>query len=517
MGNRGVVAAGHAATANTAAEVLRDGGNAFDAALAAFFMACVAEPVLASLGGGGFLLAKTSAEHPKVFDFFAQTPRLQSNEASQDFLPIEVDFGSTVQEFHIGLGSVATPGCVRGMFEVHRRLGFMPMREIVAPAVQAARDGIPITTLQAHILQLVKPIFTATESVRQIYRRPGTEYQFIQERDPFRNPELADSMEILAIEGDDLFRRGEMARLIVDQCLSGGGHLSLEDLSSYEVAVRDPLVLDYRGAQVLTNPPPSAGGLLIVFALRLLESLHLQSLEFGSTKYLNLLVEVMRQTNTSRVELTAETKSACPDREVLLSADYVEQLCKELSQHPLCSRGTTHVNVIDAEGNVASMTVSNGEGCGSILPGTGMMLNNMLGEEDLNPHGFHQWPADRRMSSMMAPSLVLFDDGRVVATGSGGSNRIRTALLQVLLNLINFGMDIEQAVASPRVHHEQDVLCVEGGFQPVEIERLLEWYPDHRLWDDVSFYFGGAHTVSHSKSGFEGAGDRRRAGVSIVL
>lgn len=517
MGNRGVVSAGHEATATAAADILRAGGNAFDAAIGAFYMACVAEPVLASLGGGGFLLAKPAEGVPRLFDFFVQTPKRQSGNGNLDFLPIQVDFGSATQEFHIGLGSIATPGCVRGMFEVHRQLGSMPMREIVAQAIQVARDGLALSALQAYIFSLVKPIFTATESVRRIYRRPEREYKFVETGDALCNPALADTMETLAIEGEDLFYRGEIARLVVDECFRGGGYLSLADLNDYEVMIREPLIVDYRGARVLTNPPPSAGGVLMGFGMRLLESDDLGSLGFGSAEYLDLLVRVMRHTNEARSEATTQTGTACVDHEKLFDGEYLAEFRHQLRQHAMCRRGTTHVNVMDSLGNVVSMTVSNGEGCGSILPGTGIMLNNMLGEEDLNPHGFHRWHGDQRMSSMMAPSVLLFPDGREVATGSGGSNRIRTALLQVFLNLIDFGMDIEQAIASPRVHYEQDVLSVEGGFPSAEVERLLQRYPDHRLWDDVNFYFGGAHTISRNGVAFEGAGDRRRAGVCMFV
>ena len=151
------------------------------------------------------------------------------------------------------------------------------------------------------------------------------------------------------------------------------------------------------------------------------------------------------------------------------------------------------------------------------MPGAGVMLNNMLGEEDLCPQGFHNWPTDQRMTSMMAPSLIQFPDGRVVATGSGGSNRIRTALLQVLVNLIDHRMSVEDAVAAPRIFWESGLLSVEGGFEERELASLLESYPRHELWGERNLFFGGAHTVEHGSGGFHGAGDPRRGGVCRIV
>jgi gamma-glutamyltranspeptidase/glutathione hydrolase len=175
------------------------------------------------------------------------------------------------------------------------------------------------------------------------------------------------------------------------------------------------------------------------------------------------------------------------------------------------------MSVIDGAGNVASMTVSNGEGCGRILPRTGIMLNNMLGEQDLNPHGFHRWRADERMTSMMAPSLVLFRDGRRVATGSGGSNRIRTAVLQVLVNLIDFGMSPEAAVRQPRLHVEDGLLSIEGGLDAGVVDGLCQRWPRHERWDTLNLFFGGAHTVVEGPHGLAGVGDSRRGGVCRIV
>ncbi len=190
-----------------------------------------------------------------------------------------------------------------------------------------------------------------------------------------------------------------------------------------------------------------------------------------------------------------------------------------LCNHAPARRGTTHISVIDRSGETVSLSLSNGEGNGGLVPGTGIMLNNMLGEEDINPRGFHRWPTDRRLASMMAPTVVHLADGRLAAAGSGGSNRIRTAILQVLSNLVDFGMTARRAVHSPRIHYERGRLGVEGGYRKREIARLIADYPDHRLWPGRNLFFGGVHTALADPAAgrFSGAGDPRRDGVALVI
>ncbi len=182
--------------------------------------------------------------------------------------------------------------------------------------------------------------------------------------------------------------------------------------------------------------------------------------------------------------------------------------------HSLFSRGTTHISVADAEGNIASLTASNGEGCSYVLPGTGIMLNNMLGEEDLNPGGFNRWKKGARLASMMSPAVVEQADGTRFALGSGGSNRIRSAITQVLVNLLDFDMTPEQAVAAPRIHLEGDMLSLEPGFSEDPWPRFESAAPKTHLWPEKNLFFGGVHTVSVKPGGiFDGAGDPRRGGV----
>ena len=513
MAVRGAVAAGHPLTAETACTVLREGGNAFDAALAALCSACITEPVLASLGGGGFLLAASPTHGDRVYDFFVHTPRRPRAQDELDFCPVTVDFGTATQEFHIGHGAIATPGVVRGMFAIHADLGRMPMTEIVAQAITLAREGVRLNDLQAYILGIVAPIYTASDGARRVYTRDGSSESLLQAGDRMRSPEWADMLDSLAREGDRLFYEGELARLIIEQSQAQGGQLGADDLLAYRVERRAPLTIDFHDAQLLTNPPPSSGGILIGFALKLLEDAPADLPAWEMSRYWQYLADVMVLTNEARgTGLAASGEFS----ESLLDAELVARYRTEVAGIARARRGTTHISVIDADGNAASLSISNGEGCGSIVPGTGIMLNNMLGEEDLNPQGFHAWQPDQRMTSMMAPSVVRDARGqRRIVLGSGGSNRIRTAILQVLMNLLVRRMPIEAAVTQARIHCERGYLNIEQG-DARALRELLQAWPDHRIWHEQNMFFGGVHCVADSQDGVDGAGDTRRGGVYRV-
>ena len=517
MSYKGVIAAGHELTVQAAEVILREGGNAFDAILAAHFAACVAEPVLASLGGGGFMIAKPCDDAPVVYDFFAQTPRSKRPIDELSFHPILANFGTAQQEFHIGQGTIATPGSVKGVFQIHRDLGSMPLTQIAAPAVRYAHDGVKLNRTQAYIFSVVSPIYVATPEARAIFCNDPSRHQVLQEGEIIHQPQLADTIERLIVEGEDLFYRGEIAREIVAHCRSGGGHLTREDLEQYVVVKRKPLEVEYHGSQVMTNPPPSSAGILIAFALELLKDLYPTECKFGSYDYLRLLAEVMALTHEARVDALSQDNRPTDGETRLLDAQYLTRYRQAVARRARALRGTTHLSVIDCQENVASMTVSNGEGCGSMVTHTGIMLNNMLGEQDLNLDGFHRWNENQRMTSMMAPSLIRKPDGTLVATGSGGSNRIRTALLQVVMNLVHFDMDVATAVKNPRIHLEADKLSVEGGFSADQVDRLTADFPNHEVWQDLNLFFGGAHTVMARHGEFAGVGDPRRGGVCRVV
>jgi len=246
--HNGIVAAGHDITAKAAIDILKAGGNAFDAAIAAFFASCVAEPVLASLGGGGFLLAQPAAGRPQLFDFFVQTPLQKQSQSEIDFYPILADFGTAQQEFHIGFGSIATPGAIAGIAEVHKNHGTIPLREIIEPACEAAREGVIVNAFQHYISDIVSPILLSSKDAIRLHESPSDPGTLAREHERLTQVAMADAFEHIAREGAPLFYQGEMGRRLIDACQQEGGYLTAQDLAAYRVERRTPLNLHYQRA-----------------------------------------------------------------------------------------------------------------------------------------------------------------------------------------------------------------------------------------------------------------------------
>jgi gamma-glutamyltranspeptidase/glutathione hydrolase len=479
----GAVATGHPRTSDAAVAMLREGGNAFDAIVAAGFAAAVAEPGFTSLGGGGFLLARTEESEEVLFDFFVDTPGRGASGRDLDphFLPVTIQFPASEQVFNVGRGSVAVPGVLAGLLHVHGRLGRLPLRSVVAPAAALARDGVVVTGLQAYVLGLLTPIL-GLEGGR-LYTPAG---RAPAEGERLRNPELAAFLEALSDDAGRRFYTGALAARIVADMRDGQGLLTADDLAAYRVIEREPLAVEYRDRRFLTNPAPSWGGGLVAFGLGQLASSDLPRLAPDGPEHAEALAATLEAMERHHVDGAARG----------------------------FSRGTTHASVADARGNVASMTTSNGEGSGYIVPGAGIMLNNMLGEDDLHPEGFHSSPPGQRVASMMSPSLVEDEAGPDLALGSGGSKRIRTAVLQVVQRSVDFATPLSQAVGAPRMHWDGEVLQVEPGLAQATLAALRRRWPVN-LWPESNLYFGGVHAVAPRR--LQAAGDARRGGAAQLV
>ncbi len=526
---KGIIAAGSESTAEAGAEMLRAGGNAVDAAVAAAFASFMAEPTLVAPGGGGFgLIFRHGDARSWLYDFFVDFPGLgRSSEARPDpvdFFAVTINYGPTHQIFHIGRGSVATPGLIAGLCRMQEDLGSFPLKAVLEPAIHYARHGIPIGDFGAYVGELLYDIFAAEDELARLFGAPDA---FLRADFCYKNPDLADTLEALASEGADLFYKGDIAKAILRDQEAYGGLLTAEDLASYQVIIRDPLRLNYRQYEFFTNPPPSRGGALIAFSLSLLEEYDLSEFPFGSAEYLELLTEVMRETNLARPLFDVSR-----DAEALLAPENVQshrtELALRLRDHwrrhyqdpppPVTHSNTSHISVLDGKGNLVALTTTAGETPGFVVPGAGIVLNNILGEADLHPDGFLHGQPGARVGSMMAPSLVLKDGEPVLAVGSGGANRIRSAILQVFLNYTDFHMPLQDAVEAPRIHFEHNALQIEQGFPPAAIEKLRRYGYDVNGWPGRHMFFGGAHSVGKSPSGaFEGAGDSRRAGAVVSV
>jgi gamma-glutamyltranspeptidase/glutathione hydrolase len=489
----GVVAAGHPVTARTGADVLRDGGNAVDAALAAVLASFACEPLLNSLGAGGYMLVVAPGRAPALLDFFVAAPGHGADPSRRaELVPVDVSFGDALQRFNIGVASVGAYGLPAGVCEAAARFGTVPLADLVRPAAALARDGVALNEQQAYIVEILSAIVTATPECAALFAPDGA---LLRAGETIRQPELADALERLGAEGATPFYSGDIAAAILDWLGNRGGMLTAEDLDAYEVVDREPVRVSYRGRDVLTNPPPSAGGILIAYALA--------SLADGPSPPDSLaIVDAMETTQAAR---TPEFLDGLDDPAFL--------------QRFLGPGGrlgsTTHVAVLDGDGCACSVTCSNGASSGVIVPGTGVHLNNMLGEQDLNPLGFHRHAPGRRLPSMMAPTVVVRDGEPELVLGSAGSNRIRSAILQTIIRVIDDGLEAQASVEAARVHFEDGVVYTEPGIDTASLERAgLSLSP----FRERNLFFGGAQAAARDGHGrFSGGGDPRRGGAAIVV
>ncbi len=514
----GAIAASHPQTVAAGKEILQAGGNAVDAAVAATFASFVAEPVLTSIGGSGVAVVYDPQRSTAAYyDFFSAMPSGKMTPEA-DFQKITVDFGATTQDFYIGRASVAVPGAVAGLCLLAERQGTLPLDALLAPAVRLAHEGSRFTPFMAETLRLLAPIFTHTPEIAAYFAPRG---RLLAAGDTFRLPPLAALLEEIAAQGSDAFYRGRAAEAFLADQQAHGGLVQPHDLADYAARPAEPLRVRYRDVEVLLPGYPSSGGVLVAFALRLLERTPLRQADFLSPEHLAALVEVMRLSNLARADLQWDEATAAQAAQAFLADEHVAAYADRLgAPPPRPARGvgnTTHISVTDAHGMTVSLTTTAGEAAGYLIPETGVIPNNMLGEINLHPNGFHRLPAGRRLPTMMTPAIVLRDGRPVFAVGSGGSTRIRSAVLQVLSHIIDFGVTPQQAVEAPRVHYEDGVVQVEGGMPEAAIAGLRQRGYRLNVWQARSMYFGGANAVAWQAGRAEAAGDPRRGGVTAVV
>lgn len=524
----GVIAAGSELTAAAGAAMLRQGGNAVDAAVAAAFASFIAEIGVVHLGGSGIAqIFDPRTSRSVVYDFFSAMPGLGAPRPGSDldFAKVTIDFGATTQDFHLGRGSVAVPGNIAGLCRLAADYGRLPLATLLAPALALAEQGATLDKFQADTCELLRPLYVHTQSMRDIFTPQG---EMLQAGDKVYIAHLAGTLRELAASGAELIRSGRLAQAIVADQQAHGGLLTAADLAAYEVGRLASIRLPYRDYEILLPPPCSSGGVLTAFTLKLLTHFDFASQPHGSAGHLQLLYEAMAATTRARPYWDRAVAEMPPAGAIAYFLDdaflapFVAEVREALhSRRPALGvaeppgpSNTSHLSVIDDEGLAVGLTTTAGESAGYVVPGTGFIPNNILGEEDLNPHGFHNWPAGQRIPTMMTPTFVVYNGMIRLVVGSGGSVRIRSAVLQVLNNLLDYGLTLDQAVNAPRVHVENGVLQCEAGYDPAAVGRLEAWgYPVNR-WPTRSIYFGGAHSVSRTAEGrLVPAGDNRRGGA----
>jgi gamma-glutamyltranspeptidase/glutathione hydrolase len=520
---KGAVAAGHPLTAQAGAEILAEGGNAVDACVAAAFVSWVAESPLTGPGAGGFMLVhRASDQSDRLLDFFVTIPGRglpPAPRAPMDEVNVEFDPGKDPQIFLIGAASCAVPGSVAGLGAAHAAYARMPWADLIAPASRLAREGIAVNEQQAFLHKILDPILRAEPEGRRIYGVNGP----LAPGSRLRMPDLAVTLDLLAAEGPEIFYRGDLARALSRAVRDRNGVVSESDLADYRVVRRRPVRAAYGRWEFVSNPPPSAGGLLIAYALRVLDRLGSAG-DVGSGEAIAALAEVMREAQLARGPgfLSGLSRGGLPQRlladdAVAAAADRARERVRLFATEPAGSPSTTHISVVDARGNAASLSASTGCGSGVIVPGTGIQVNNMLGEEDLNPGGGERSPGNR-LTSMMAPSLVLEDGRPRLVVGSAGSIRLRAAILQIIVNVLDHGLSVPEAIEAPRIHLEGSALQLEGGFDPDAADQLEAAGYDVIRWKDRNLYFGGAAAVGLGADGrLDAAGDPRRGGAGAVV
>jgi gamma-glutamyltranspeptidase/glutathione hydrolase len=496
---RGAVAGGHPLTAEAGARVLEAGGNAVDAAVGAALVSWVVESPLTGAGAGGFMLVhRASDRSTRVFDFFVAFPGVGLDAAAAHKMEaVDVDFsGGSTQVFHIGAASVAVPGAALGLEQAHRAFGRLPWHELFGQAIELARGGVELTPAQAYLHELLDMILRYTPESRAVYDRDG---KALAVGDVLVQEDLAGTLALLAERGAEELYRGELADALVRHLDSLGGRVTRHDLAQYRVIRRRPVRTDFRGHEFLSNPPPSAGGILIAYGLRLLP----EAGPVGGAEAIDALARVMREQATARLAQGFDGS---------LHRGGVAKLLEERAA--VVNRGTTHISVVDGAGNAVALTASTGSGSGVVVPGTGIHLNNMIGEFDLAK-------APRpgaRLSSGMSPSIVLRDGRPRLVVGSAGSLRLRGAVMQVVVNVVGHGLAVRDAIERPRVHLEGEHLHCEGGHEPAELDRLEAMGWDVVRWRRQNLYFGGAAAVERLEDGsLAAAGDPRRGGAGVVV
>ncbi len=527
-GERGVVAAGHPLTAQAGARVLREGGNAVDAAVGAMLTSFVAEPLLTGLGAGGYLMVAGGGWEPALLDFFVEAPARATDGSAAELRAIDVSFGDAAQVFHIGPASCGVYGTPAGVCEAVARWGTAPLAELTAPAAALARAGVALNAGQAYVAEILAELLVSTPECAALWAPAG---HVLREGEVLRNPELGDALELLGAKGSGPFYAGDIAAAVSIWLGERGGSITAEALAAYRARLRAPVRVGYRDREVLTNPPPSAGGTLLAYALGLLDR------HPGPPT----LVEIVAAMAAAQGERTPEFVEGLGE-EGFLERFLAERLGVDGGGAGGRAGGaggaggvggvggaggtagraggaagnlgaTTHISVLDGEGRACSVTCTNGEGSGVVVPGTGIHVNNIMGEQDLNPLGFHRHPAGRRMPSMMAPSVVIGGAGEVeLVLGSAGSNRIRSALLQTIVGVVDHGMSASEAVGAPRVHYEEGAVYAEPG---IPLRELAAPGREVVAFHALNLFFGGVQAVQRRDGELLGAGDPRRGGVAV--
>ncbi len=531
----GMVSSASRLASEVGVETLKNGGNAVDAAVATAFALAVTWPSAGNIGGGGFLVYHGADGDATAFDFREKAPLAASEE-----MYLGTDGRVVNNSNHFGPLAVGVPGTVAGLWLAHQELGSLPWSELVAPAVELARDGIPITySLQTGFARSQGRFRQYPSSAAVFFKPDGSLYEL---GDTWVQPDLAATLELIRQNGRDGFYTGENARRLAQFMADIGGLITEEDLALYQAVEREPIRGDYRGYEIISMPPPSSGGVVLVEMLNILEGFDLAAMGHNSADYLHVLTETMRRAYADRAQHLGDPdfNEGMPlDR--LTSKPYAEELRATIdlaraSQSDPENFGqayesgeTTHFSVVDKDGSMVSLTYTLEFGYGSaiVVEGGGYLLNNEMGDFNAvpgvtNANGLIGTPPNlirpgKRPLSSMTPTIVAVDGRPLFAVGSPGGKTIINTTLQTILNVIDHGFNIAESIEAPRIHHQwlPDVTGVEPNGLSLDTIRLYE-AKGHSLMSRGTQ--GAAMGVYHDwEAGlFLGASDSRRGDGAAV-
>lgn len=485
--------------ADAGATLAREGGNAVDVAIAAAWVGATAEPGICAPGCGGFVTIWGPDDDPVTIDGYIEMPGrgLPPERFGQGTREVRLDYGGGVT-MHIGHGSVGIPGGPAALAVASKRYGRVPWRLTLGPAIQLARDGFELTPPARHYLEFSgTKVFGWHPDSRVALHHGDGSLKKTGER--IHVAGLADSLERIAKHGADDFYTGEIGRAIAADMADNGGLLTATDLSAYRPVVREALVGPVGDWIVATNPPPALGGVVVGAMLRLMGQRPSNPWTREDVEHLVEVQKAVLGFRRDHVDLREDIGTAIGEMQAAFR-----------------SPSTVHTSAVDSDGLACSITLSAGYGSGVMVPGTGLWLNNCLGEIELNRRGLHTWPVGARLVSNMAPTVARDSGGRVLAIGSPGADRITTAIMQVFVNHANAGMSLPEAIEHPRLHLE----ATDDGPRVVAepgIPTGLAGIP-WRAMPEMSMYFGGVGVAEWSPAGgLTAAADPRRSGGTAVV
>jgi len=521
VARHGMAAADHPISSQVGADILRRGGNAIDAIVAVAFAHAVVEPAAGNIGGGGFLVYRQHGGRSYALDFRETAPAAATRDMYVD------SAGNVTDDAWLGPRSAGVPGSVAGLWEMHRRFGRLPWRDVLAPAIALARDGHVIDSTRADMLHRAEDLFKRFESTARFWLPGGRPYVA---GDTLRQPDLAATLELIADSGPAGFYRGRTADLIVAEMRRTGGLLTAADLASYRPVWRTPLRGHYRGHEIVTMPPVSSGGITLLEALNILAGYRPQP--FGTAAERHLFIEVERRAFLDRNRLLGDPAFVAMPLARLTSTAYAARQRRTIRlDRATPTEGlplhegphTTNYSVVDGEGNAAALTTTINHGFGSKLfvAGAGFFLNNEMDDftakpGSVNTMGIQQMgeinaiAPGKRMLSSMTPTIVLDPRGHLeLVVGAEGGAMIITAVLQVILNVIDHRMTLAEALYAPRIHHNAlpDSVAMEPAGLAPEVRTRLEAMGHHFYTNQ--FYIAGVTAIRVTKAGLEGVTDPR--------